>query len=113
MLDLRYARAVHTLPGVWVEPAGQQSRQPVAPTRAAEENRHLVADEFAAAAREDSRATDQARQAVLVVAGQQASAPATVLSDAPADLDSAGAERIAFLLRLQYLGPREEDGRSV
>jgi hypothetical protein len=56
---------------------------------AAEEDRRLVADELAAASREDWRATDQARQVLLVVAGRGASAPAAFWPDASADLCAA------------------------
>lgn len=57
--------------------------------------RRLVADELAAPAREDWRATDQARQVLLVVAGRGTSAPA-VWRDAAADLGSAGTGRVAL-----------------
>jgi hypothetical protein len=63
--------------------------------RAAEENRRLVADELAAAVGQNRRATDQARQVLLVVAGRGTSAPAAVWPDASADLGIAGAERLA------------------
>jgi hypothetical protein len=71
----------------------------------------VTTNELAATAREDWRATDQARQILLVVAGRGTSAPAAVWPDAAADLGAAGAERVAHRLRLQNLGPRE-DGRS-
>jgi hypothetical protein len=47
--------------------AGVQPGQPVAATGAAEENRRLVADQLAAAVGEDGRATDQARQVLLLL----------------------------------------------
>jgi hypothetical protein len=85
----------------------------VAPARAAEENRCLVAEELAAAARENWRATYQAYLVLLAVAGRGASVPAPVWPDAAADLCAATAERVALRLRLQNLWPREEDRSSV
>ena len=90
-------------------PVGRPEPLPSAGTGAADQE--LVADELAAAAREDWRATDQARQVLLVAVGRGTSAPAAVWPDASADLGSAGGERVALRLRLQNLGPREE-GRS-
>jgi len=92
---------------------GLQLGQPVASAGAAEENRRLVADELAAAAREDWRATDQACQVLLAVAGRGTSASAAVWPDASADLCAAGAERVALRLRLQNLELREEGRSSV
>jgi hypothetical protein len=75
------------------------------------ERSDLVADELAAVAREDWRATDQARQVLSVVAGQGTSAPAAVWPDAAADGCAASAELVANHFWLQNLVPREK-GRS-
>ena len=83
----------------------------MAPTRAAEENRRLVADELSAVVREDGRSAGQACPLLLASAGRGTSAPVAVWPDASADLCPAGAERVAHRLWLQNLGPRE-DGRS-
>ena len=83
----------------------------MAPGRAAEENRRLVADELAAAVSEDGRASGQARPVLLAVGGRGTFAPARVWPDASADPCAAGAERVALQLRLQHLGLREQ-GRS-
>ena len=80
----------------------------MAPTGGAEENRRLVVDELAVAAGEHWRATDHARQILLVVDGLGTSAPTPVWPDAAANLGFAGAERVAHRLRLQNLGTREE-----
>jgi len=85
--------------------AGLQLGQPVASPRAAEENPRLVADQPAAAAGENWRATDQARQVLLIVVGRGTSAPELVWSDASADLGAAGPERIVHRLRLQNARP--------
>jgi hypothetical protein len=82
-----------------------QLGQPVASAGAAEENRGLVADGLAAAAREDWWTPDQARQVLLGVARRGTSSSAAVWPDAAADLGSAGAERVALRLRLQNLEP--------
>ena len=79
-----------------VEPAGLQLGQSVAPSGAAQENRRLVADELAAAAREDGRQAGQACPLLLAAAGRGASAPATVLGHAAADLGVADAIRLAL-----------------
>jgi len=71
---------------------------------AAEEDRELFADEPAAAAGENGRATDQARQVLLVDVGPGTSAPAPVWPDAAPDLGTAAPERVAHRLRLQSLG---------
>ena len=52
-----------------VEPAGLQLGQPVASPGAVEENRRVVADELAAAAREDRRASGETRAVLLAAAG--------------------------------------------
>ncbi len=85
----------------------------MAPARAAEENRRLVADEFAAAVGEDGRTPDQARQVLLVNAGRGTSASAAVWPDAAADMGAADAIGLALPLRLQNLEPKEEGRRSV
>ncbi len=59
------------------------------------------------------RATDQACQVLLVVAGRGTSAPAAVWPDAAADLGAASTKRVALRWRLQNLGPREEGRSSV
>ena len=90
-----------------------QSGEPVAAVGAAEKNRQAVADELTAAVGEDGRATDRARQVLLVVARRGTSAPAAVWPDATADLGTHCAEQVALRLRLQKLGPREEGRGSV
>ena len=62
----------------------------VAPTRVAEENRRLVADELAATAREDRRASGEACAVLLAVAGGESPDPTPVRNDAPADLGTTG-----------------------
>ena len=62
---------------------------------AAEEDRQLVADEFAAAAREDGRAVGEACPLLLVAAGRESSDAAPVWKHGAADGGSAGTIRIA------------------
>jgi hypothetical protein len=85
----------------------------VASPPAAEENRRMVADELAAAVGQDWRATDQARQVLLVVAGRGTSASAAVWPDAATDMGAADAIGLALRLQLQILEPKEEGRSSV
>ena len=73
----------------------------------------LVADQLAAAAREDWRAVGQACPLLLAAAGRGASTPTPVWPDAAADLGATGAERVAHRLRLQNLEPKEKGRSSV
>ena len=74
-------------------------------------DRELVANEPAATSGQDRWAAGQACPLLLAATCRGASASTPVRVDAPADLGAASAERIAFRLRLQNLGLREE-GRS-
>jgi len=71
------------------ELAGLQPGQPVAPPRAAEGGQRPVVDKPPAASGENGRATDQARQVLVVDVGRGASAPALVWPDVAADLGAA------------------------
>ena len=81
---------VSSIPGerspLAVERARLQLGQPVASAGAAKANRYLVADQLAAAPRQDGRAAGQARQVLLAPAGGEPPDPTPVRSDAPADL---------------------------
>ena len=68
-----------------VEPDRLQLGKPLAAAGAAEEDRELVADQFAAAAGEDGRQTGPARPVLLADAGREPSHTAVVREHDPAD----------------------------
>ena len=67
------------------EPDRLQLGKPLAAAGAAEEDRQLVADELAAAAREDGRAVGEACPLLLVDAGREPSGAAALWSHAVQD----------------------------
>src|ERR1019366_2493962 len=68
-----------------------QSRESVASAGAADEDRHLVADQLAAAAGENRRAFDKACSVLLVAAGRESSHPPALRKHAAEDRDAAAA----------------------
>jgi hypothetical protein len=79
---------------VATQPAGVQPWQPVATASAAEKNRHLVADELAAAVGKDRWAPGEACTVLLADVGGGSSNPTPIQHDAPADLGAAGPNRL-------------------
>ena len=77
------------------EPDRLQLGKPVAAAGATEEDRQLVADELAAAAREDGRAVGEACPILLAFAGRRALEPEAVQQHAANDLGTAAARRLA------------------
>lgn len=61
----------------------------------AEEDRELVADQFAATAGEDGREAGQARPVLLADAGRESSYTAVVREHGPADRALSGSDRVA------------------
>jgi hypothetical protein len=80
---------------VGAEPDRLQLGKPLAAAGAAEENRELVADQFAAAAGEDTRQAGQARPMLLADAGREPSQTAAVRGHGPADRCAGGGDRVA------------------
>jgi hypothetical protein len=72
-----------------------QLGQPVAAAGAAEGNRNMVIDQFAAAVGENRRAADQACPLLLAIVGREPSHAAPVQKHAAADGGSAGASGVA------------------
>src|SRR5450759_329235 len=77
------------------EPDRLQLGKPLAAAGAAEENRELVADQFAAAAGQDRRQAGQARPILLADAGREPSHTAAVREHGPADRCAGGGDRVA------------------
>jgi hypothetical protein len=76
------------------ERARVQPREPLAPTRATKTNRQLVADQAAAAPRQDGWAAGQTLTVLLAPAGREPPDAAAVRVDAPADRGAARADRL-------------------
>src|SRR5579864_8289520 len=92
------AAVVSPVPGERGPAAAERARvqlgEPVAPTRATETDRQLVADQSPAAPRQDGRTAGETREVLLAPAGGEPSDAAAVRRDAPADLGAAGADRL-------------------
>src|SRR6516164_6292158 len=89
-----------------------QSRELAAAPRAAEADRHVVARESAAAARENGRSVDQACSVLLAVAGRRTSDTAAVRGDPATAGGAVGASRIAAPSLLPAVQPVLGGGRG-
>ncbi len=77
------------------EPHRLPARESVALAGAADEDRHLVADQLAAAAGENRRTVDKAQTLLLVAAGGESPDPTALRQHAAQDRDAAVASRIS------------------
>ena len=91
---LTLAEAIH-LAGIRFSDDYVQPGEPMAAAGTAEEDRELVADEFAATVGEDGRTTGKACAVLLAAASGGASEPTAVRGDVAAHRDAASARRIA------------------